>query len=185
MSLWSLNTLVFFVGLVLELGAIWLLLAQTHLPLPMTENPLVVAVSLARSVLGLLMVAFIVQVVAVAFMPAWPVAGAWFILAAALSLIPAWLLRGALRRGAAGLVPAQDVATTTAETQSHPAYLDFDQRLAKVQRVIAAHPEGVTLVQLGTALGIEWRQLTGVARELLRRGLVEKDGKLYRPRSGR
>ena len=185
MNLWSLNTFVFFMGLVLELGSIWLLLAQTHLPLPVAENPLVVAISLARSVLGLLMVAFIVQIVAVGFMPAWPVAGIWFILAAALSLIPAWLLRRALRRGATGLVPTQSVATSTAPALSTSAALDFDRRLEKVRQVIAAHPEGVTLVQLGTALGIEWRQLTGVARELLRRGLVEKDSKIYRPRSGR
>jgi hypothetical protein len=185
MSLWGLNTLVFFTGLVLELGSIWLLLAQTHLPLPVAENPLVVAVSLARSVLGLLMVAFIVQIVAVAFMPAWPVAGLWFILAAALSLIPAWLLRRALRRGATGLLPTQPAATSTVPAPSTSASLDFDLRLQKVQQVIAAHPEGVTLVQLGTALGIEWRQLTGVARELLRRGLVEKDGKVYRPRVSR
>lgn len=179
MSLWSFNTLVFFFGLVLELGAAWLLLAQTHLPLPMSERPLAVAVSLARSALGLLLIAFIVQV-ASAFAPSWPIASGWFILAAAFSLLPAWLLRRALRRGGMASVPG----TARAGVQLRPAYLDFDQRLEKMQQVVAAHPEGVTLVQLGAALGVEWRQLTGAARELLRRGLVEKDGKIYRPRSG-
>jgi hypothetical protein len=182
MNLASFDALIFFLGLVLELGVIWLLLAQMRLTLLGSNHPSLAMSALTRSALGLLLLAFVLQLAA-AFLPSWNIASGWFIGAAAFSLIPAWLLHLSLRPRAAQPISAPSVSGPTGEP-SRQAAQDLERRVEKVQQVIAAHPEGVTLVQVGAALGIEWRQLTGVARELLKRGLVQKDGKIYRPRSG-
>ncbi|HED04587.1 MAG TPA: hypothetical protein ENI60_07475 [Candidatus Fraserbacteria bacterium] len=192
MSLWTLNAVVFFAGLILEVGVIWLLLAQVRrVPSYRIYSPAEMS-SLARSALSLLFLAFLLQLAA-AFLPFQPITGSWFIAAAALSLLPALLLWRARRRGAAELAEArrrepspEPMEETAAEHPSRPEpELEFEQRLEAMQQVIVAHPEGITLVQLGEELEVAWRQLTGAAHELLRRGQAEKQGKFYLPPGGR
>ena len=56
---------------------------------------------------------------------------------------------------------------------------EFQRFLEEIPAVLAEHPEGLTLVEIGRELNVEWRKLTGAARELLDRGLVRKEEKRY------
>lgn len=46
-------------------------------------------------------------------------------------------------------------------------------------QVISSYPEGVTLVEIGEELGIDWRQLIAPVNRLLAERRVEKRGKSY------
>ncbi|MFQ5904538.1 MAG: hypothetical protein ACE5JO_12710, partial [Candidatus Binatia bacterium] len=55
----------------------------------------------------------------------------------------------------------------------------------KVLEVIASHPEGIRLVDIGNELGVDWRTLLGISRSIMDEGKVEKIDNLYYPKGER
>lgn len=161
---WNLSLLLFFTGLSLEVAAIFLLFNAMRAP-----------VHLARSAIGLILIAISLQVIAL-FIPQQQVSSYWFVLGASPLLLPALILAWTKRSMTAAAdtrSPAASVATVDL-TQG-----TFDEQLRKIQEVLTAHPQGLTLVEIGERLGVEWRRLTGAVKELLERGAIHKEGKRY------
>jgi len=158
---WNLSLLLFFMGWSLEVAAIFLLFNAMKAP-----------ARLARSAIGLILIAISLQVVAL-FIPQQRVSSYWFVLGASPLLLPALILSWTKRS-----------TTAAAGTPSTAASVDltqgtFDEQLRKIQEVLTAHPQGLTLVEIGGRLGVEWRRLTGAVKELLERGAIYKEGKRY------
>lgn len=51
----------------------------------------------------------------------------------------------------------------------------------RVMGIIRAHEDGIRLVNIGNALGVDWRGLIAVTKSLLEEGAVEKIDSLYYP----
>lgn len=51
----------------------------------------------------------------------------------------------------------------------------------RVLRVIQKHPEGIEMVELGNALGVNWRTLISAVGSLLEEGKVGKLDSIYYP----
>lgn len=92
------------------------------------------------------------------------------------------------RNTAAGL-GAGPVSRTAAEAQQPPAAAaphapQRPSKLADAERVleiVRAHVDGIRLVDMGNELGVDWRSLIGVTKNLLEEGKVEKIDWLYYP----
>jgi hypothetical protein len=56
---------------------------------------------------------------------------------------------------------------------------------SRVLRVIQKHPEGLKLVELGNALGVNWRTLIGAVGSLVDEGKIGKVDNIYYPIIGR
>jgi len=54
----------------------------------------------------------------------------------------------------------------------------------RIIRVIQKHPEGIRLVDLGNALGVNWRSLISAVRHLLDEGKIGKLDNIYYPVMG-
>jgi len=52
----------------------------------------------------------------------------------------------------------------------------------KVLEVIARHPEGVKLINIGNELGVDWRTLIGPTKSLVDEDEVEKIDTMYYPK---
>lgn len=63
--------------------------------------------------------------------------------------------------------------------ETEPAGLG--EQIDELLQVISAHPEGITLVQIGEELGSDWRQLIASVNRLLAGGWVKKRDKSYFP----
>jgi hypothetical protein len=53
----------------------------------------------------------------------------------------------------------------------------------KILEVIAGHPEGIRLVDIGNELGVDWRILIGPSKSLVDGGQVEKIENMYYPKT--
>lgn len=86
-----------------------------------------------------------------------------------------------LWRGLARPVPkakAGEAPEQPARTGEGLIELDEEEVFA----AIIGHPEGIRLVDIGEELGVPWRSLTGLARNLVEEGRVEKAKNLYYPK---
>jgi len=156
MDLWTINWLLFFGGLSFEAAALLLLFNADRAPL-------------LRPAILLLLVAIPLQIAAL-LIPQMELKSYWFILGAMPLLLPAPLLYLALAPGsheAQGQAPAKT------------AREEFEEQLGLVRDAVAAHPEGLTLVEIGRELDVDWRRLTGAVKELVERGELRKEGKRY------
>ena len=69
--------------------------------------------------------------------------------------------------------PVQPVAEKEAESS-------FEKQIPEV---IAGHPEGIKLVDIGNELGVDWRGLISIIKPLIDDGKIEKIESLYYPKS--
>lgn len=168
--IWTLNLLLFFAGISFQVAAVLLLLGSGEGPPP-----------LARPAALLVMIGISSQIAALVT-PQVTISSYWFVLGATPLLLPAPLLRRALRRAASpsqAHVEAQPRQAPKAGIGSDAAQAEYREYLRRIPEVLAAHPQGLTLVEIGDALGVEWRRLTGAAKELTERGELHKRGKRY------
>lgn len=164
---WSLNALVYITGISSTAAAALLLTGIGRGRSPERS---------ARAAIGLLIVAMALLLGAI-FVPPLSISSYWFLLSALPLYVPAlWLLGepGQPRGAAPQALPRAQGSSTTST-----ALAEFNEHLQKIPEVLAAHPEGLTLVEIGRQLDVEWRRLTGAARELIERGLIYKVEKRY------
>ena len=74
--------------------------------------------------------------------------------------------------------PRRDTEAAQREPQEVAKDRALEERLL---HVIGAHPEGITLTELGAALGLDWRSLIGLAGRVVREKKPEKVNSLYHP----
>lgn len=167
-SIWGLNAFLIFTGLSFEIAAAWLLLSSNRV-----ESPAI----LTRFALVLLLVAIPLQIIGL-LVPELRIASYWFVLGAFPLLLPAPLLyqakQGKPTTQAQKSAIRPDVTADAGEGQK-----DFHEQLKRIPAVLAKYPRGLTLVEIGRELGIDWRRLTGAANELLRLNRIRKEGKRY------
>jgi hypothetical protein len=180
---WNLALLFFLFGLSLEAAAALLVLGAVRLPQ---------AHRLGQSAALLIFLGIALQAISLFVPPETVVESYWFILGAAPLLLPAILLRlvptpswetapAAPPRAAVSMPTAapEEGSKAKAEERTVRPPTEFQRFLEEIPAVLAEHPEGLTLVEIGRELNVEWRKLTGAARELLDRGLVRKEEKRY------
>lgn len=166
-SIWNLNAFLIFTGLSFEVAAAWLLLSLNRVASP---------TMLARFAMILLLVAIPLQVIGL-LVPELGIASYWFVLGAAPLLLPAPLVYQANR---ARLTPRPDRTISPAVSpDSSEAQTEFSEQLQRIPALLAQNPHGLTLVEIGQELGVNWRRLTGAANELLRLKRIRKEGKRY------
>jgi hypothetical protein len=56
-----------------------------------------------------------------------------------------------------------------------------DELQAHILRVIRRHPEGITALDVGNALGIDWRRVVVIAPTLVDAGQVDQVGQVFYP----
>jgi hypothetical protein len=56
-----------------------------------------------------------------------------------------------------------------------------DQLQAQILRVIRKHPDGISAVDMGNQLGIDWRRVVIIARTLVDAGQVDQVGQAFYP----
>ncbi|OGF53093.1 MAG: hypothetical protein A2Z21_05650 [Candidatus Fraserbacteria bacterium RBG_16_55_9] len=167
-SIWSLNAFLIFTGLSFEIASAWLLLSANRV-----ESPGI----LIRFAVVLLLVAIPLQIIGL-LVPELRIASYWFVLGALPLLLPAPLLYQARQsqptatRSQSAISPAVDVSTGDAQK-------DFHEQLMRIPAVLTKHPRGLTLVEIGRAMSVDWRRLTGATNELLRLNRIRKEGKRY------
>ena len=163
------NTLLMATGLSLGIAVIFL-----AVNLGRVRKPSI----LREAIATLLFFAVVLQFLAL-FIPTRELNSAfWFVIAALPLLLPAPILVSA--RVAPG--PLSDEPAAEIETKAIPsrsAQAEFNEQLGQIPRILAANPEGLTLVEIGEKMGVEWRRLTGAVRELLERGRIVKEDKKY------
>lgn len=76
-------------------------------------------------------------------------------------------------------VVEEEAAERAAVEEGEPRRLASE--VERVMQVIAAHPDGVRLVEIGNELGVDWRGLIGAVKFLLDEGKVEKIDNVYYP----
>jgi len=76
-------------------------------------------------------------------------------------------------------VVEDEAAAQAAVGEGEPTRLASEAE--RVMHVIAAHPDGVRLVEIGNELGVDWRGLIGAVKFLLDEGKVEKIDNVYYP----
>ena len=59
--------------------------------------------------------------------------------------------------------------------------MPVDTETNRILRVIEKHPEGIKLVDLGNALGVNWRTLIGPVGSLLEEEKIGKVDSIYYP----
>jgi len=81
--------------------------------------------------------------------------------------------------------PAQFVAEVAVEEQVQPVIEEEAEPFPEKQilEVIAGHPGGIKLVDIGNELGVDWRSLIGNIKPLVDSGKIDKIENLYYPRS--
>ena len=163
---WTLNFLLIFTGM--SLGVVVLLLA--------TQLERVQKVGLVREWLAtFLIIAILLQVIAL-FVPQSEISPYWFVIAAVPFLFPAPILAQA-RVGVPPIEGDDSLVPKALTSRSAPA--EFNEQLTAIPKVLSENPDGLTLVEIGEEMGVEWRRLTGAASELLDRGRIQKEGKKY------
>jgi len=55
-------------------------------------------------------------------------------------------------------------------------------RYREIVRLLEEHPEGLSLVEIGEELGVQWQSLTGTISQLVEEGEIEKKDKTYYPK---
>ena len=70
------------------------------------------------------------------------------------------------------------------EAVEKPAVESAPSDEERVLEVIARHPEGIKLVDIGNELGVNWRSFIGTTKSLVDEGKVEKIDTVYYPRGG-
>ncbi len=71
---------------------------------------------------------------------------------------------------------APEAAAKKKETKKKP-----EEEKEKILEVIARHPEGVKLIDIGNELGVDWRGLIGSVKSLVDEDKVEKIDTMYYP----
>jgi hypothetical protein len=171
-SIWSLNVFLIFTGLTCEIAAAWLLIHAERV-----ESPALIV----RFALIMLFVAIPLQIIGL-LVPQVRIASYWFVLGALPLLLPAPLLYQAKQRpsGPSLVVsPRQIAMRAPSQVAVGEAQTEFQELLGKIPNVLSQHPGGLTLVQIGHELGVEWRRLTGAINELLQHHRIRKEGKRY------
>ena len=81
--------------------------------------------------------------------------------------------------------PAQFVAEVAVEEPVQPVIEEEAEPFPEKQilEVIAGHPGGIKLVDIGNELGVDWRSLIGIIKPLVDGGKIDKMENLYYPRS--
>jgi hypothetical protein len=75
---------------------------------------------------------------------------------------------------------AEAAAAVEAQPEVHGARpLPLEER---VLEVIARHPAGIRLVDIGNDLGVDWRSLLGISRTIIEEDKVERIDNLYYPK---
>ncbi|MBI1927525.1 hypothetical protein HYR99_25195 [Candidatus Poribacteria bacterium] len=77
--------------------------------------------------------------------------------------------------------------TVVEEVKAEPVPTEEERTFSpanRISEVIANHPEGIRLVDIGNELGVEWRSLIGTVTSLLDEGSIYKIDNLYYPKSG-
>lgn len=74
---------------------------------------------------------------------------------------------------------AAEVAVPPAVQDARPLPLE-----ERVLEVIARHPHGIRLVDIGNDLGVDWRSLLGISRTIVEEDKVERIDNLYYPKGG-
>ena len=59
--------------------------------------------------------------------------------------------------------------------------MQVEPETSQVLRVIRKHPDGMKLVEVGNALGVNWRTLIGAMDSLLKEGKIGKVDNIYYP----
>jgi hypothetical protein len=134
----------------------------------------------------LLLIAIPLQIIGL-IVPELRIASFWFVLGALPLLLPAPLMYQAQQKRPVS-EPQDPISRATrppASQSTSSAQTEFPEQLRRVQAVLAKHPQGLTLVEIGRELGVEWRRLTGAVNELLRLKRIRKEGKRYFHQSGR
>ena len=62
------------------------------------------------------------------------------------------------------------------EEQSKPRYYE------EIVQLLENHPEGLSLVEIGEELGVQWRSLTKTISQLVEEEEIEKDDRTYYPK---
>lgn len=173
-SIWNLNALLIFTGLCFEVTAVLLLLNLSRVDSP---------ARLTRSAVILLWIAISLQIIGL-IVPEVRIASFLFVLGALPLLLPAPLISQAQQDKT-----AMQPATATMSRVSPPArakpgptmpmQTEFHGQLTRIESLLVRHREGLTLVEIGRELSVEWRRLTGAVNELLRQKRIRKEGKRY------
>ena len=74
-------------------------------------------------------------------------------------------------------VAVEEPVQPIAEKETEP----FPEK--QILEVIAGHPEGIKLVDIGNELGVDWRGLISIIKPLIDDGKIEKIESLYYPKS--
>lgn len=163
---WTLNFLLFFTGL--SLAAVAILLSTQ---LERAQRPIVIR----DWIVTVLLIGVLLQIIAL-FSPQIVISSYWFVIAAIPFLLPAPILSQA-NVGEDRSEEAEYLVPKELPSRSAPA--EFNEQLSQIPRVLSQNPDGLTLVEIGDHMGVEWRRLTGAASELMDSGRIEKDGKKY------
>ena len=163
---WTLNFLLFFTGL--SLTAVAILLSTQ---LERAKQPIIIRDWIVTA----LLIGLFLQIGAL-FAPQIEISSYWFVIAAIPFLLPAPILSQA-NVGEDHSEESEYLVPKELPSRSAPA--EFNEQLSQIPRVLSQNPEGLTLVEIGDQMGVEWRRLTGAASELMDRGRIEKDGKKY------
>ena len=94
------------------------------------------------------------------------------------SIVDKWLEE---RIGVEGRAKAGVRAEAKARAEVEKLPPETAELKERVLGVIEARPEGVTLPEIGEALGLGWRGLTSYIRRLIDEGKVRKEGREYFP----
>jgi len=90
--------------------------------------------------------------------------------------------RGLRGKVGVGKPPAAPPAEEAGRPEEAPeAASELEELARRVDEVIARHPEGIRLVEIGQELGLEWRLLIAPVNLLLRRGRIRKEDRTYYP----
>jgi len=163
---WTLNFLLIFMGM--SLAAVAILLS--------TQLERVKKAGIVREwLVGLLLIGVLIQVVGL-FAPQIEIAPYWFVIPAIPFLFPAPILSQAK----VGQRPREELGHEIPKAlTSRSAPAEFNEQLMSIPRLLSENPDGLTLVEIGDKMGVEWRRLTGAASELLDSGRIQKEGKKY------
>ncbi len=94
-------------------------------------------------------------------------------------------VQSVVKEEAAEEFPAQLAVEVAVEEQSQPVIEEEAEPSPEKQilEIIAGHPEGIKLVDIGNELGVDWRSLIGIIKPLVDGGKIDKIENLYYPRS--
>jgi hypothetical protein len=181
-----LGLLLVFSGFVLAMGALVLMMmlrsARARASGPLQEY-------LSESA-GLTLFWALIFQVAGFLAPQIPLDPAWFFVTIFLFLIPAalvlraWTFEAPLDvHSSRPSVMSQSRPTPAARPAAKPEPMGrtpiADEWQEKIMAVMDSQSGGLSLVEIGQRLGVDWRQLTAAARQLVQDGRLHKKGKRY------